>query len=112
MGGGPIIPKVVQQVFSMVIYVLMAAFGMMVLGLWAIVLLNLTHVIEWPKPLSMGTAVSILGLSVVILCTIMWFGKEISVIELKESTSEKIWRLFIGSVLVTVAGAVGAAFGH
>ena len=110
MGANDIISKEIQKAIATAIYIAGGAFGLVVVGIWAIVLLNLTKAIQWPTPLTESAALMIFGVTVAFTCAMMWFLNRISILELSSATEKAIWRVLIVSILSTTATAIVKAF--
>ena len=110
MVASEIIPKNIQKAIATAVYIAGGAFSLVVIGIWTIVLLNLTKAIQWPTPLTESAALIIFGVTVAISCAMMWFLNHISILKLRVITEKAIWRVLIVSILTTVATAIVKAF--
>ncbi len=110
MGANDLVSKEIQRIVSTVIYIACAVFGLLVLAVWTVILLNLTKAIAWPIPLTVSAALLIFGVSVALSCALIWFLNRISILKLSAATEKAIWRVLIVSVLGTAATAIAKAF--
>ena len=109
MGAGELVDKKTQRLIATVLYVLGAVFAAIVVGIWSVLLLNVSGVIIWPSKISVSTAVAAFGLSVTFCCAVAWFLNRISILNLADSTEAIISKLLIASILGTIATAIAKA---
>ena len=109
MGAGRMIPPNVERFISVCLYILGAMFGLFILCIWCIVILNVAQVIEWPRPMSLRSALATVTVTVALLCASIWFGNRLGVIKLDPSTEKNIWRMLIAALLVSFGGAVAVS---
>jgi hypothetical protein len=112
MGSGSMISEEIERFVSQVLYVLAAIFGFVVLCVWTIVVLNLAGITNWPKSLSASTALAVFGVSVALLCAMMWFLNRVGILKLGNQTEKNIWRVLIVAVLGSVVAGVKAGLGR
>lgn len=108
--GSELIDQETQRRIARILYICAAFFALLIFGIWALLLLNLTSIVAWPQPISASTALVIFGISLAISCAVIWFLSQIMVITLSDSTERLISKLLIASILGTVATAIVKAF--
>jgi len=109
MGAGSIVPKWMVEGVSLLVYLAIAVFGLFLVGVCGLVVLNLAKITSWPQQIDLPTALAVIGVSIALMCTVLWFGNRVGILKLNEGTATQIGRVLIFAIAGSVAAGVAAA---
>jgi uncharacterized BrkB/YihY/UPF0761 family membrane protein len=104
----PNLPKKVQTTIVVTVCCAIAALGLLFLATAGWLVLGLTGLIAPTRAIDPRNVLIIFGISLAMMCGILWVAYIADVIKLSPSVEKRIWRTLIAGILTAVAGAIAA----
>jgi hypothetical protein len=109
MGGGQLIPKKVEKVVVVIIYLAIGLFALIVLSVWILLILGLMKILPFAGVSDPATALLVFAFSLTIVCAVLWAGAQTKVLAVSTKTQSKIWIALVAATLATIVSGIAKA---
>jgi hypothetical protein len=106
-----LIPQSVQKAVATIVYVSVALFALVLLGVLAWTVLSMSGIGFVKNPLTANQAIVFLGVSIATIAAVLWSANLVGVISLPQKVSQRIWVTLISGLLAAVVAQLSKAFG-
>lgn len=107
--GGPSVGGKTSRVVATVVFIAVALFAVIVLGVWIILILSLAGLTSWPATRDSNTILIVFAVSLGILCAVLWTSDQVGIIKLTQKTETRLWRTLIAATLTALVAGITKA---
>jgi hypothetical protein len=106
---GPSVDGRISRAIAAVVFIGVATFALIILGVWTSLILSFVGLTSWPAKRDVNTMLIAFAISLGILCAVLWSSEQVGIIRLKEKTETRLWRTLIAAVLTALAAGIAKA---